>query len=567
MTTEADIIEKLADDADRLAAERRRVPISTYRLQLHAGFTLRDAIRITPYLHSLGISHVYTSSLLAAKPGSMHGYDVIDHGRLNPEIGSDAELDEWLEGLRQRGMGWILDTVPNHMSVGGPNEWWADVLENGPASPFANYFDIAWNDHPREQLHGRVLLPILGKPYGTEIEAGRFQIVFADGALAVTYGDMRLPIDPRTYAVILAPTLDAFREKQGPEDADVAELQSILTAIKNLPARSDLEHATAGCAECRVIKRRLAELAARNNQFVQLVHETVKDLNGTAGDPLTFTRLEELLDMQAYRPSYWRVASDEINYRRFFDVNDLAALSTEREEVFAAIHRKIFEWLTAGKLDGLRIDHPDGLFDPKQYLDRLQVLARLAAAKHLLDSQPNNYSEVSWPAVEEPLRARFSATSARPLYVIVEKILGEGENPPIDWATDGATGYHFINVVNGLFVNQDSEPALSKCYAELTGFTERFDELVYESKFHVLQSSLAGELHMLAYQLDRIAQAARWSRDFTLNVLRHALREVIACFPVYRSYVSDGVGEADRPVILRDRTRSGSQSTLGTSGI
>lgn len=555
-------IERLAHDADRLATERRRVPVATYRLQMHAGFSLRDAMRISPYLESLGVSHVYTSSLLAAKPGSTHGYDVIDHGRLNPEIGADADLDEWIADLRRRGMGWILDTVPNHMSVGGPNEWWADVLENGPASPYANFFDIAWDDHPREQLHGKVLLPILGNPYGMEIEAGRFRIEFANGALWIAYGESNLPIDPRTYGVVLTPAFESLREQLGAEHADATELQSILTSIKNLPPRTDAEHAAEGCAECRVIKRRLADLAARNSSFDEQVRAVATQMNGTRGDPPSFARLEGLLDMQAYRPSFWRVASDEINYRRFFDVNDLAALSTEREEVFAAVHRKIFDWLAAGELDGLRIDHPDGLYDPKQYLDRLQILARLAAAKHLLEGQPAEYPNLTWQSAEGPLREQFSRTPARPLYVVVEKILGEGEVPPSDWATDGATGYHFINFVNALMINGDSEPAMSRCYAELTGFTERFDELVYSSKFHVLQSSLAGELHMLAYQLDRIAQSARWSRDFTLNGLRHALREVIACFPVYRSYVTESVGEADRPVILRAIARARSRNPL-----
>lgn len=559
---EADAIERLARDADDLAGRRRRVPVATYRLQMHAGFTLRDAIRITPYLHSLGISHVYTSSILAAKPGSLHGYDVIDHGRLNPEIGADAELEKWIAGLREREMGWILDTVPNHMSVGGPNEWWTDVLENGPASPYANYFDIAWNDHPRERLHGKVLLPILGNPYGMEIEAGRFRVVFANGVLQIVYGEATLPVDPRTYGHVLSPALDAFREQAGAEHADVIELQSILTAIKHLPPRTDAERAGEACAECRVIKRRLADLSARSREFGEHLRAVETQINGVPGDPLSFARLEELLDLQAYRPCFWRVASDEINYRRFFDVNDLAALSTEREEVFAAVHRRVLAWVGEGALDGLRIDHPDGLFDPKQYLDRLQTHARLSTARSLLDRRPEHYAGATWQAAEGPLRERFALSPTQPIYVTVEKILGTGESLPEEWATDGTTGYEFVNVVNGLFVDQGHEQTKSKCYFELTGFGEPFDELVYTSKFHLLQSSLASELHMLAHQLDRIAQAARWSRDFTLNGLRHALREVIACFPVYRSYVNEGVGENDRLMILRAVARARSRNPL-----
>src|SRR5262245_1127786 len=331
----ADPLDRLAADADRLAAERRCVPGATYRLQMHAGFNLRDAARITPYLHALGITHAYTSSVLAAKAGSTHGYDVVDHGRLNPEIGTDAELNEWVGGLRERGMGWVLDVVPNHMSVFGPNEWWQDVLEHGPASPYAGHFDIAWNDHPRERLHGKVLLPILGQPYGAESEAGGFRVEFAGGALAVRYGQLRLPIDPRTFGVILGPALDPARNVLAPDDPDLTELQSILTAVRNLPARTDATRAGDVWAESRVIKRRLAELAGRNEVIAGQIREAARQLSGSRGDPASFVGFEELLDAQAYRASFWRVASDEINYRRFFDVNDLAALSTEREEVFA----------------------------------------------------------------------------------------------------------------------------------------------------------------------------------------------------------------------------------------
>src|SRR5262249_14432375 len=219
-----DPLERLAADANRLAAEHRRVPGATYRLQVHKDFNLRALVRITPYLHSLVITHAYTSSLLAAKPGSTHGYDVVDHGRLNPEIGTESELEQWLTDLRRRGMGWVLDMVPNHMSVGGPNEWWMDVLENGPASAYAGYFDIAWNDHPREQLHGKVLLPILGNPYGAEIEAGRFRVVFESGIFSIAYGELKLPVDPRTYWMLLAPALDLLREKSPGEHPDTAEL-------------------------------------------------------------------------------------------------------------------------------------------------------------------------------------------------------------------------------------------------------------------------------------------------------------------------------------------------------
>jgi (1->4)-alpha-D-glucan 1-alpha-D-glucosylmutase len=353
--------------------------------------------------------------------------------------------------------------------------------------------------------------------------------------------------------VVLAPAVEAVRGQLGPDHEDAVELQSILTGVRHLPPRTetDPEKAHETWNESRVLKRRLADLAGRNPAVAGHIAEAAKRLNGVVGDPASFGELEELLEAQAYRPSFWRVASDEINYRRFFDINELAALNTEREDVFAAVHQKVFEWVGAGRLDGLRIDHPDGLFDPKQYLDRLQLHARLAVARHLLETKPDDYPGVTWADAEGPLRVAFAAEPTRPLYVVVEKILGEGEPLPAEWATDGTTGYEFINLVNGLFVDPARERDVSRAYRDLTGMDTPFEELVYRSKFHMLQSSLASELHMLAHQLDRLAQVQRWSRDFTLNGLRHALREVIACFPVYRSYVNGGVRDRDRVDILR----------------
>ena len=528
---------------------------------MHGGFTLEDAARITPYLESLGVSHVYTSPMTAAKPGSTHGYDVVDHGRLNPEIGTEAQLRSWVEDLQARGMGWLLDVVPNHMSVFGPNEWWADVLEHGPASPFAGYFDIAWNDHPRERLRGRVLLPILENPYGAEIEAGKFGIEYGHGSFSITYASLRLPIDPRTYGLLLTPLIESLENKEV-DDHDLNELKSILTAVRHLPPRHEVDLVAEARTECRVIRRRLSELTARNDQITAEMLSTVKSVSGDRNDPASFAKLEELLDAQTYRPCYWRVASDEINYRRFFDVNDLAALSTEREDVFMDVHRLIFDWTSSGQLDGLRIDHPDGLYDPKQYLDRLQRHHWLATARRLVSQRPERRQGMAGADAEAAVRERYAADDEIPLYVAVEKILGDGESIPGGWRTNGTTGYEFINAVNGVFVDRASESTMSRIYRELTGFEQRFDDLVYISKFHLLQSSLASELHMLAHQLDRIAQSARWSRDFTLNGLRHALREVISCFPVYRSYVDDSVAETDRVTILRAIARSRRRNPL-----
>ncbi|HYO10221.1 MAG TPA: malto-oligosyltrehalose synthase [Tepidisphaeraceae bacterium] len=412
-------------------------PQSTYRLQFHANFTFADAAAVTDYLADLGVTHAYASPYLAARAGSTHGYDVIDHCRLNPEVGARADFDAWVESMRRRGMSHILDTVPNHVGVGtNDNRWWNDVLAHGPASRFANYFDITWQGSPRPELHGKVLLPVLGAPYGQVLEKGELKLKRdADGALAVYYYDHRFPIDPAT----------------APADPEAV-------------SSSDALH--------------------------------------------------ELLERQHYRLSYWRVASDEINYRRFFDINDLAALSMEREEVFEAAHGFIFELLKAGTVAGLRIDHPDGLYDPKQYFERLQ---RKYARDVLGDEQ---------------------RAGERPLYAVAEKILAIDEPLPESWPCDGTSGYDFLIMATGRFVDAASADAFTRIYDDWTGEASDFEELVYRKKKLILEISLASELRMLAHQLDRLAQRDRRTRDFTFAGLHAALREVIACFPVYRSYVT-----------------------------
>jgi (1->4)-alpha-D-glucan 1-alpha-D-glucosylmutase len=552
-------IERLVDETNQLAQARARRPANPYRLQMHAGFTLPDVRKLLDYFHSLGVTHFYFSPLLAARPGSQHGYDVQDHERLNPEIGTDDDLAAVARELHERGMGMILDVVPNHMAIGSQNPWWIDVLEHGPSSPFAGYFDIAWNDHPRERLHGKVLLPILGEPYGQTLEGGHFVPKFENGAFFIELYNSRGPIDPRTYGVALAQALEVAGEALGREDPDVLELQSILNSVRHLPSRTETDaiRVAEGRAESVVIKRRLADLVARNERIGEAIQSTLAGIAGTPGDRASFNTLEQWLEAQAYRPAFWRVATDEINYRRFFDVNELAAISTERRDVFLAAQRKIFEWLA----DGLRIDHPDGLFNPLEYLQRLQVQFRLELAKRLLAERPADFGHLSWDDAEPQLLERFQQSNDAPLYVVVEKILGPSETLPPDWPMDGTTGYEFLTALNGLFVDPKGEAPITAFYERFTGDDTGFDELVYQKKFLILQSSLAGELHVLAHQLDRLAQQDRWSRDFTLNGLRHALREVIACFPVYRSYVDGTVRDVDRNVILRAIVRARRRST------
>jgi (1->4)-alpha-D-glucan 1-alpha-D-glucosylmutase len=562
---DAGALDRLAADAALLAARRRTVPGSTYRFQFRKEFTLKDATRLVPYLHALGVTHVYASPVLKAKPGSPHGYDVVDHRVLNPELGTEEDFAALVSALRERGMGLILDTVPNHMCIGGDNPWWNDVLEHGPSSPYAEFFDIAWFDTPRPGMPGRILLPVLGEPYGAALEGGQLRPVFEGGSFFVKCYDTNLPVDPRTYGLILGPAEEELRARHGLEHPDVIELHSIHSQSRHLPPRAEIdpERITEGRIETAVIKRRLGELDARFPEAAAAVRRAVGRLAGTPGDPASFAALDELLEAQAYRVCFWRVASDEINYRRFFDVNELAAVATEREDVFRAVHRKLLGWLAAGMADGLRIDHPDGLYDPKTYLDRLQQHYLLATAKAVLDAAPESYLGIDWDRDEAELAERLAVAAAdRPLYVVVEKILGDGEALPPDWACDGTTGYEFVTAVNGLFVDPAGERPLTDFSAWFTGLADPYPQVVYERKSQILGSSLYSELTALSLLLDRLARLDRRSRDYTLHGIRGALREVIAAFPVYRSYVNGGVSETDQRRITRAVRRARSRNPM-----
>jgi (1->4)-alpha-D-glucan 1-alpha-D-glucosylmutase len=550
-----------ADEVLRKTAElvdsRRRLPEATYRLQFHAVFTFRDATRIVAYLRDLGITHVYASPYLKARPGSCHGYDITDHQLLNPEIGTEADFAVWTMALRDNGLGQVLDIVPNHMGIiGNENRWWNDVLENGPASPYSEYFDIGWQSSPRPELKGRVLLPILGEPYGKALEAGQLRLVFQDGTFGIQYFEHRFPLDPRTYEVILRHRLDELKQLFAADDPAIVEYQSILTAVSHLPLHSETEPAKVAerQREKEVIKRRLRALVQATPPLALFLDLTVALFNGKAGTARSFDLLDSLLDGQAYRLSFWRVASDEINYRRFFDVNELAALNMEREEVFDDTHKLILRLLAEGAVNGVRIDHVDGLYDPQQYLQRLQQSYVLSLAKEVVKFEPM-FQNLKWETIEPHLRAKIADAVRegqrgllwRPLYVVVEKILEADESLPDDWSIHGTSGYDFLNYVNNIFVEPANSEALTRLYQEWIGDATPFREVAYQKKNLILHVALASELQMLAYQLDRLAQKNRWSRDFTLNSLRRALREVIAYLGVYRTYISNrGVRDTDR---------------------
>ncbi|MEO8627732.1 MAG: malto-oligosyltrehalose synthase [Betaproteobacteria bacterium] len=524
-------IKPKAEPWDREAPQRQPiVPRATYRLQFNRTFTFAQATRIVPYLSRLGITHVYASPYLKARPGSTHGYDITDHNALNPEIGNEAEFDAYVAALKAHGMGQVLDIVPNHMGVmGADNQWWLDVLENGEASAYAGFFDIDW--HPlKPALHGKVLVPVLGDQYGAVLERGELKLQFdaERGEFSVWYFDHRFPVDPGEYPRILSPGVERLDARLDSNHADVLELRSLITAFGHLPARDDAdpERRAERQRDKDLHKRHLAAVHARSPDIAHFIVENVAQIAGTQGEPSSFDALHALLGAQAYRLAYWRVASDDINYRRFFDIHDLAALRMEDPQVFTATHALVLRWLQEGKVDGLRIDHPDGLYDPAQYFRRLQTQSATAAGT---DS-----------GTTDPLTT----------YVVVEKILGEGEHLPADWPVHGTTGYDFGALLNGVFVDPGAATRMERTYRAFAQSSVPFPELLYRSKRMIMRTALAGELNVLASALLKIAEADRRTYDFTYNALRYALREVVASFPVYRTYIAPGhVSDVDRQYI------------------
>ncbi|HEX5692708.1 MAG TPA: malto-oligosyltrehalose synthase [Roseiflexaceae bacterium] len=517
------------------------VPVATYRVQFNQRFTFEDARRRVAYLHALGISDVYASPYFQASIDSTHGYDIANHNRFNPAIGDEHAHHAFSDELHAHGMGQILDVVPNHMGIGETgNLWWQDVLENGPSSLYAPFFDIDWRP-VKHELENKVLLPILGQQYGRVLEQGELQLRYQDGAFTLHYYEHELPINPRTYSDILAEQLERLIATLGVEHEHVLEYQSIMTGLDHLPPRTETERprVVERAREKEILKRRLATLVAAEPEVQAAIDAALIHFNATPGNARSFDALDELIDRQAYRLSYWRVAAEEINYRRFFDVNELAAIRMERPEVFEATHQLLLHLLAEGTINGLRVDHPDGLWDPAGYFARLQE--SYAAAR---SQESGSKEEASFAHPPSPI--------PEPLYVVVEKILGRGERLPKDWAVSGTTGYEFLNSLNGIFVDTSAEKRFTELYTSYIGERQRFDDLVYNAKKQIMRTALASELNVLAYQLNHISEHNRYYRDFTLNSLHNALREVIACFPVYRTYVvaeHDHVDERDRAVI------------------
>ncbi|MFH1801177.1 MAG: malto-oligosyltrehalose synthase [Candidatus Omnitrophota bacterium] len=535
-------------------------PSSVYRLQMNASFTFRDARSILPYLSELGIEAVYLSPITKALPGSLHGYDVTDPTQLNPELGSRADFESFCDRLRELKMGVILDTVPNHMGIAGShNALWMDVLENGPSSIYSRFFDIDWKP-VKAELENKVLIPILGDLYGKVLDRQEIQVEFngEKGELRIRYFDNYFPTDPQTYPLLLEFQIETLKEqsKDG-KDEEVAEYLSVITAFKKLPGRTetDPEKVQERNREKEIAKKRLAELMTREKRIKEFVESRVQIFNGTQGDPKSFDLLDHFLDQQGYRMAFWRTAAEEINYRRFFDINQLAAIRMEDDKVFEFYHRLIFEWISEGRVHGLRIDHPDGLYDPPVYFRRLQrkYLKLLAEkewipAKDKAASKDGNDFEKSLSEKIEKILEGEEFASANPLYVVAEKILDRKELLPENWSVHGTVGYDFLNVLNGVFVDQARQKDFSELYESFMGHAIDFDQLLYDKKKLFALVHMASEINTLGHRLDLISEKDRHYRDFTRNNLTLAIREVIACFPVYRTYVSPG----DEAVSERD---------------
>jgi (1->4)-alpha-D-glucan 1-alpha-D-glucosylmutase len=538
------------------------VPVATYRLQFNGDFGFDAARRVLSYLCELGISHLYSSPYFMARKGSGHGYDITDHNAFNPEVGSDDDYAALAGEMHNLGMGQVLDIVPNHMCVeSGDNSWWLDVLENGPSSPYSSFFDIEW-DPVKPELKNKVLLPILGDQYGTILENRELLLSIDEGAFSLNYYEHKWPVIPKTYVSILSCRLEDLEQLLEVENPLYQELLSIMTALDHLPpyTETDPERIVERYREKEIIKRRLSALYNESMEIREFIDENVRIFNGVKGDARSFDLLDELLRQQVYRLSHWRVATEEINYRRFFDINSLGAIRMEDPAVFAESHRMVFELIREGSVTGLRIDHIDGLYDPAEYLGRLQYgcfLNKWPSCPDFpkVDGAACSCGDSEEDTVEAGIRKKYLEildfdSKFKAFYIIGEKILMKGERIPEDWPIFGATGYGFMNSLNGLFVDSANSRAFDALYGSFTGVRGKFPEIVYEKKKLVMQVSMSSEVNTLGHYLNTISEMDRHTRDFTLNSLIKALVEVIAFFPVYRTYINCfDVSERDRQYI------------------
>ncbi len=474
--------------------------LATYRVQFRPEFGFEAARALVDYWAALGVSHVYSSPCLQAANGSSHGYDVVDHHNVNAELGGDAGRSAFIASLREHRLSLLLDVVPNHMAIrGGHNAWWWDVLENGPSSRYSSYFDVEW----QSEVEDRVLLPILGDQYGVELEGGRIQLGRAEAQFVIAYYEHRNPVAPRSLGTVLSRAAERIHS---------AELSFLADAFSELPLPNarDRKSRKRRHRDKQVLHQNLDRLLATSDEVTKAVEQVMVEFNADKD------QLHDLLERQNYRLAWWRVGNQELDYRRFFDIDSLVGLRAEDEEVFAATHELPLRWVAQGEIDGLRIDHIDGLYDPIGYLERLRQHA------------PN-----AW--------------------LLVEKIL-EGDEPLTPLPVEGTTGYDFLNHAQRLFIDPRGESALSQLHRELNPEDDDFEELVQRCKHLVLEEALASDLNRLGARLVRICYQHRRYRDFSREELVAALRELCVAFPVYRTYArpdSEGLQDEDKQVVTR----------------
>lgn len=487
-----------------------KTPTATYRLQLQPDFGFGHAAEIVSYLGELGISHIYASPIFRARKGSRHGYDVVDFDALNPELGSPGDWQRLVARLRKKGMGWLQDIVPNHMAFHGDNRMLSDVLEFGLLSRFRDHFDICW-DHPMKDLQNRVMAPFLGQPYSACLINGEIRLTHDAEGLAVTYGDLKFPLRIESYLQVLAPSAEGIDTGLGDDDPDQLRWIDALDALESLVLVSDpaVRH-----KHERSVKQSLWELRNRNGVIRRRISEALELYNGKAGDIDSFQRLDRLLSDQHFRLCYWKNANEEINYRRFFDINELIALRQQSRPVFEHTHKLLLE-LAAGKIvTGVRVDHVDGLAEPQGYLQRLR--RSLGEESHIL----------------------------------VEKILAPEEGLPSGWPVEGTTGYDFTHWLNALFVCRRNEAVFNDIYIDFSGRADSFEDVVYAAKKWVLSSRMAGDLDNLSRRLETLSALKRFADNLTLSRIREALTELLARFPVYRTYLwQQEIRDADRDTV------------------
>jgi (1->4)-alpha-D-glucan 1-alpha-D-glucosylmutase len=488
-----------------------KIPLATYRIQFHSGFNFQAAKAIAAYLADLGISDLYASPIFTARKGSSHGYDVVNPQEINPELGGMEQFDELIQTLKKHDIGWIQDIVPNHMAFDSQNEMLVDVLENGPDSQFHDFFDITW-DHPYANISGRVLAPFLGKFYGDCLESGELQLRYDEAGLSVNYYGLKFPLRIESYHRVLTYDLDRLRADLGRDHPDFVKLLGILYALKYVPSGED---GNERYDQIAFIKRMVWELWNDCPEVRKFIEDNITAINGEAGNPDSFNLLDSLLTEQFFRLSYWKVGNEELNYRRFFTVNDLISLRVEDQKVFDIVHQLVLQLMQDGKVDGLRVDHIDGLYDPAQYLSRLR--------EHAPES-----------------------------YVVVEKILEANEELPLNWSIQGTTGYDYMTKVNNLFCQPDTQSEFDAVYFAFVGRATAYESLVDENKRMMIGKHLAGDIDNLAHLLKQLSVRHRYASDFTMYGLKRALVEVLTLFPVYRTYISpEGSRKADQDCMKR----------------